>query len=359
MTNAQTFASHSRSRSRPALSQRRVSIKDIARVADVSYSTVSRALNNHPRISEATRDRIQRLAEEMGYTANAVAQSLQTRQTDTIGFVVTSLDDPFFPDIVKGAESVARTAELSVFLSVSYNEPEIEMQAIETFHRRRVDGILMASSRVGTSYVDRLARINVPVVLIQNEAEEGHDFLHSVVTDDRPGARLAVEHLVELGHERIGYLGVSDRRRSNSLRFEGYREALLEAGISPREAWTAIASLDLIQRDGDVAAGQMLGAQLLDAGVTAIFCYNDMTAVGVIRRCRERGEEVPERCSVVGFDDINLAQHIAPALTTVHVPKYEMGRTGMNMLLELLDDRSVDDRVLAPTLVERDSTAPA
>lgn len=340
------------------MDQKRISIKDIARAAGVSYSTVSRALNNNPRISEDTRDRVQRLAEEMGYTANAVARSLQTRQTDTIGFVVTSLDDPFFPNIVKGAERVARTAGLSVFLSVSYNEPEVEMQAIETFHRRRVDGILMASSRVGTDYVNRLARINVPVVLIQNEAEEGHDFLHSVVTDDRVGARLAVKHLLELGHERIGYIGVADRRRSNSMRFGGYRETLREAGIAPHEEWTATASVDLIQRDGDVEAGRTLGAQLLDAGVTAIFCYNDMTAVGVIRMCRERGQEAPEQCSVIGFDDIDLAQHIAPSLTTVHVPKHDMGQTGMTMLLNLLDDQSVDDRVLAPTLIVRDSTAP-
>lgn len=338
------------------MSQRRVSIKDIARVADVSYSTVSRALNNNTRISKETRDRIQLLAKEMGYTPNAVAKSLQTRRTETIGLVVTSIDDPFFPDIVKGIEGVARTAELSVFLSVSYNEPEIEMQAIETFHRRRVDGILMTSSRVGTDYVDRLARIHVPVVLIQDEVEEGPDFLHSVVANDRTGARLAVNHLLELGHKRIGYLGASDRRRSNSLRLKGYHEALLEAGITPREEWTAIASVDEIRRLGDLEAGKKLGAQLLDAGVTALFCYNDVIAVGVIEMCREQGKEVPGQCSVVGFDDIDLAQHIAPSLTTVHVPKHELGRTGMKMLLELLDGQSVDDQVLIPTLVERDST---
>lgn len=342
----------------PSVGKKRVSIKDVARAAGVAYSTVSRALNDNPRISKETRDRIHRLAEEMGYTANAVAKSLQMRQTDTVGFVVTSLDDPFFPDIVKGAENVARTAGLSVFLSVSYNKPEIEMEAIETFHRRRVDGILMASSRVGTNYVDRLARINVPVVLIQNEAEEGHDFLHSVVTDDLVGAQLAVRHLLELGHERIGYIGVSDRRRSNSLRFEGYRKALTEAGIAQNEAWIRIASLDAIRHDGDVEVGKTLGAQLLDAGVTAIFCYNDMIAVGVIKMCREQGEEIPGKCSVVGFDDIDIAQHIVPSLTTVHVPKHKLGQTGMNMLLDLLDDESVDDQILAPTLIERNSTAP-
>lgn len=340
------------------MNKKRVSIKDIARAAGVAYSTVSRALNDSPKISEATRDRVQRLAEEMGYTPNAVAQSLQTRRTNTVGLVVTSLDDPFFPDIVKGAERVAGTAGLSVFLSVSNNEPETEMRAIETFHRRRVDGILIASSRVGMNYVDRLARIKVPVVLIQNEADDGHDFLHSVVADDQAGARLAVQHLVELGHSRIGYIGVLDRHRSNNLRLEGYREALHEAGLPVNAKWTAVASKDDVRQAGDVGIGQQLGAQLLGAGVTSIFCYNDMIAVGVIKMCREQGKTVPTQCSIVGFDDIDLARHLVPPLTTVHVPKHGLGRAGGEMLLRLINGQSVDHRVLAPTLVQRDSTAP-
>lgn len=340
------------------VSRQRVSIKDIARAAGVSYSTVSRALNGSSLVNEKTRVRIQRLAEELNYTPNAVAKSLQTRRTDTIGLVVTSIDDPFFPDIVKGVEDVARTAGRSVFLSVSYNDPETEMQAIETFHRRRVDGILMASSRIGSDYVERLRQIDVPVVLIQNEAEGEHAFLHSVIADDRAGARLAVDRLLELGHRKIGYVGVTDRRQSNARRRAGYREALAAAGVTPEATWTAIATLDTLQEHGDVEAGQRLGARLLDAGITAVFCYNDMIAIGVMGACRERGRVVPAECSVVGFDNIEPAQYVTPPLTTIHLPKHEMGRMGMQMLLDLLDDRSVEDGVLPPTLVQRESTAP-
>ena len=143
-----------------------ISIADIARIAGVSHTTVSRALRQSPSISVGTRERIQRLASEMGYTPNAIAQSLQTRRTSTIGLVITSIADPFLSDVVKGIEEVARDAGFSVLLSASHNNPEQEMAIIETFHRRRVDGILATASRISSEYNKRLNRIRVPTVLI-------------------------------------------------------------------------------------------------------------------------------------------------------------------------------------------------
>lgn len=339
------------------MSEDRVSIEDIAEVAGVSSSTVSRALNDNTRISAEMREEIKRLADDMGYTPNAVAQSLQTRKTNTIGLVVTSLDDPFFPKIVKGVEDVARDSDISVFLSVSYGEPEKEMQAIETFERRRVDGIMMASSRVGAKYVNRLTNINVPVVLLQNEVEDSHDFLHSVIADDRVGAQKAVRHLVELGHRRIGYIGASDRRRSNQRRLEGYRSALREAGVSAREDWAVIASADDVHEHGDTEIGRRVGAQLLDKDLTAIFCYNDMIAVGAVGQCKEQGINVPEECSIIGFDDISMSEYMIPPLSTVRVPKFRMGQKGMQVLIDIMNGKSSDDIVLQPKLIGRDSTA--
>lgn len=337
---------------------KRVSIKDIAQAADMAHSTVSRALRGSPLISDETRERIQRLAREMGYTPNAVAQSLQTQRTNTVGLVVTSIADPFFADVVKGVEEVAQSTEFSVFLNSSHNDPDREIQVIETFHRRRVDGILVASSRIGSNHVDRLARIEVPVVLLNSEAEKGHDFLHSVTVDDGTGAREAVRHLIELGHRRIGYLGVRNRPLSNQRRRQGYREALEEAGIEPREEWIEIAPLGETGREEDVTAAEALAPRLLDAGVTAIFCFNDMIATGVLLACRQRGVRVPDACSVVGFDNIDLARYVSPALTTVHQHKWEMGRIAMQMLHDLIEDESVQNRVLSPKLVYRESTAP-
>src|SRR5579859_7347912 len=148
-----------------------ISIADIARAAGVSHTTVSRALRESSLISASTRGRIQHLAREMGYTPNAIAQSLQTQQTSTIGLVVTSIADPFVSDVMKGVEEVARAAGFSVFLSASHNDPEQEMVIIETFHRRRVDGILLAASRITSDYTKRLSSIRVPTVLINSQAE--------------------------------------------------------------------------------------------------------------------------------------------------------------------------------------------
>jgi len=153
------------------LRRQEISIEDIARAAGVSHSTVSRALRDNPLISADVRERIQQLAHEMGYTPNAIAQSLQRRRTSTIGLVVTSIADPFWGDVMKGVEEVARAAGFSVILSASHNDPDQEMTIIETFHRRRVDGVLVAASRITSNYRERLNRIRVPTVLINSQAE--------------------------------------------------------------------------------------------------------------------------------------------------------------------------------------------
>jgi LacI family transcriptional regulator/LacI family repressor for deo operon, udp, cdd, tsx, nupC, and nupG len=337
------------------MSRRAVSIGDIARIAGVSHSTVSRALHDNPLISLDVRAHIQRLAREMGYTPNAIAQSLQQRRTDTVGLVVTSIADPFYADVVKGIEEEARRASLSVFLSASHNDPAQEMNVIEIFHRRRVDGIIIASSRIGNRQTERLARVRVPIVLINDDAQR--DEMQSATVDDYAGARLALEHLLGLGHRAIGYIGAGSRARSNNRRMAGYESALAEAGITPPAEWVAVAPPDDELPEQDMASGRTLLLRLLDAGVTAVFCYNDMIAVGVLTACREQGIAVPRDLSVVGFDDIELAKYMTPPLTTIHQPKVRLGRAAMRMLLDLLDDRAVEDHVLVPTLVERGSTA--
>jgi LacI family transcriptional regulator/LacI family repressor for deo operon, udp, cdd, tsx, nupC, and nupG len=320
-------------------------------------------LRESPLISADTRERIQKLAQEMGYTPNAIAQSLQTQRTSTIGLVVTSIDDPFLSDVVKGVEEVARVGGFSVLLSATHNDPDQEMAVIETFHRRRVDGILVASSRITSKYKKRLDFVRVPTVLINSQAESQDELLHWVAVDDRAGAQLAIEHLQQLGHRAIGYLGVTCRPRSNQQRLQGYRNAMAThpvgatLAVARPDGWVVIAPGTEASDEEDVAAGQSLLPRLLDAGVTAVFCYNDMVAIGVLMACSERGIAVPQELSVIGFDDIRMASYVTPPLTTIHQPKIELGHLATEMMLDLLQKRPVQNHVLQPTLVIRASTA--
>jgi LacI family transcriptional regulator/LacI family repressor for deo operon, udp, cdd, tsx, nupC, and nupG len=339
-------------------SRRPVSIQDIAEAAGVSHSTVSRALHDSHLISPEVRQRIQELAHEMGYTPNAVAQSLKGRRTNTVGLVVTSISDPFAGRVVRGIEDVAQAANVSVFLSVSNNDPERELEVIETFHRRRVDGVISATAQIRGPYVERLAQIKMPTVLINQQLAAEGERLHCVDADDLGGARQAVDHLLALGHRAVGYIGVSDRLQSSQRRLAGYRASLAAAGVVPDDGWIWTVPARPGFHADDVGAGQALLPELLRAGVTAVFCYNDMIAVGVLLACRELGLSVPDQLSVVGYDDVELARYVTPPLTTVHQPKLRLGELAMQMLLDVLEGRPVANHVLSTELVMRASTAP-
>jgi LacI family transcriptional regulator/LacI family repressor for deo operon, udp, cdd, tsx, nupC, and nupG len=184
-----------------------------------------------------------------------------------------------------------------------------------------------------------------------------------VCVDDCKGAQLAVEHLLQLGHRSIGYLGVSSRPRSNQQRLLGYQNALEAYGVLYRDTWVAVCPLgmttasDEMSLEEDVIIGQTLLPLLLNAGVTAIFCYNDMIAIGVLMACREQGIAVPQQLSVIGFDDINMASYVTPPLTTIHQPKVELGCLAAQVLLDLLNGRPGQNHLLSSTLVLRASTA--
>ncbi len=327
----------------------RVSIKDIAKAAGVSHSTVSRALRNSPLVNEKTAAYIRKLAEEMGYTPNIVAQSLVTQRTYTIGLVVTSISDPFIDRIVEGIEDLALSEGYSVFLSASHADPGREIAVVETFHRRRVDGLIVLASRVGSLYAERLQDLGVPIVLINNQADG--EYIYSVSADDPQGAMLAVQHLVDLGHERIGYVGCHFRAHSNRRRLEGYRRALSRAGIPYRS------NLVIHPRTfSDVENGRAALQPLLESGATAVFCYNDRTAIGLMVEARKQGLRLPEDLSIVGFDNIEASWYVSPPLTTVDQPRFRMGQEAMRMLLTLLAGGEVSDRSFPCDLIVREST---
>ncbi len=328
-----------------------ISIKDIARLAGVSHSTVSRALRNSPLIPAETTQRIQRIAKDAGYSASAVARSLVTRKTQAIGVVVTSIADPFNGEVVAGIEEVANQHGYSVILANSQADPEREITVVQSFQERRVDGILVASSRVGALYVPLLSELSIPIVLINNQHPS--DFVYSVRIDNVEGAGRATRHLIELGHTKIAYVGDQFGLQSDTQRFAGFEEAMAQARLPVRQEF-------VVRGDGKPEGARNAARKLLSGRhrPTAIFCYNDMSALGVMEQAAECGLSIPAELSIVGFDDIFFAALLQPPLTTVHQPMKEIGHRAMALLLGLLrGEKAEKNLILSGELVVRGSTA--
>jgi DNA-binding LacI/PurR family transcriptional regulator len=333
-----------------------VSIKDIAQAANVTPGTVSRALRDSPRVHPDTKKRIQLLAKKMGYSPDAQARSLVEGRTRTIGVVVTTMTDPFIGGIVQAIESTAHDHGYSLILASSNDLPEREIAAAETLQSKRVDGVIVTSSRVGVLHQGRLERLGVPVVLVNSLVEHRGRYTFSIGVDNRHGGFLATEHLVQRGHRRIAYVTSPDDRSDSMERLAGYREALAGAGIEYDPAL-------VVQGTGRPGGGQRALPALLalEDRPSAVFCYNDMTAIGLIHAAREAGLSLPQDLAVVGFDDIVFARYVNPPLTTVAQPITELGQGAMAMVLALLPDGNSDpgaitDRALQGWLVVRDSS---
>jgi len=319
-----------------------VSIKDIARLAGVSHSTVSRALRHSALIPAVTADRIQQIADELGYTASAIGRGLVKGRTEAIGVVVTSISDPFNGEVVAGLEEVANEHEYSVVLATSQAIPEREISVVKAFQSRRVDGIIVASSRVGSNYSSLLADLQIPVVLLNNQHPD--EFIYSVCIDNRKGAFDATNHLLELGHRRIAYLGDKRGLNSDTERRLGFLQAMEEAVVAvPPESLLQTDSLgDFWQRHDRP---------------TAMVCYNDMTAIEVMQAARLMKISIPDELSIVGFDDIQVAGLVTPGLTTIRQPKKELGSRSMNLMLKLLHGEEAERSVvLSGELIKRGST---
>ena len=337
----------------------RVSIKDIARAASVSHSTVSRALSDSPLVSADTKVRIKRLAHEMGYSPDAQARSLVMGRTRTIGVVVTTIADPFIAEIVQAIESTAHDNGYAVVLASSNAEPEREIAAVEMLQSKRVDGVIVTSSRVGALYQEYLDRLGVAVVLINSHREERGPYTFSVTVDNRHGGYLATEHLLRLGHSRIGYVTGPANHSDDVGRLEGYCQALVRNGLffEPELVVPGNGRAE----GGERALPVFMG---LHEPPTAVFCYNDMTAMGLLCAARQAGLSVPRDLSIVGFDDIPFASYVCPPLTTIAQPKFEMGQQAVQMVLALVRHEdaqygasAVANVVVKGQLIVRESSA--
>jgi DNA-binding LacI/PurR family transcriptional regulator len=329
-----------------------VSIKDIARLAGVSYSTVSRALNDSPVVSRETAARIKKAASDAGYAPNAVGRSLATGRTRTIGVIVTTIADTFAAEIVAGIEAVAGENGFSVVLACAHANPEREISIVKSFRENRVDGLVITASRVGTLYAPLISEMKVPLVLV-NHFSPGR-FAQSVMIDNVSGAREVTQHLIKLGHRRIAYVADQFGRQSDTDRFSGYRQALTEADIPFQPKL-------LVHGNGKPlgAVAPMEKLLSLPERPTAVFCYNDMSALGALHVAVKNGHRVPEDISLVGFDDLFFNPFTEPALTSLRQPMKTMGQEAAKVLFSLLAGEQTEHLiVLKGELIIRSSTAP-
>lgn len=329
-----------------------VSIKDIAKVAKVSHPTVSRALRYSPLVNRETAERIRQIATVMKYRPSAIGRSLVSRKTNTIGVAVTTIADPFIGEVVTGIEEMANEHGYSVILANSNADPDREVKVVHSFHERRVDGILVTASRVGALYAPLLSQLKIPIVLINSHHSD--EFVHSVMIDNVTASCAATQHLIELGHRRIAYIGDQFGFQSDTERLVGYRQAL---NLAHHPFLPEL----VVQGDGKAEGGMQAMEKLLmlPEPPTAVFCYNDMSALGAMRVIHLHGLAVPNDISVVGFDDLVITSYARPLLTTMRQPKQQMGRLAMETLLKLFSGLATKTHIkLKGELIVRESTAP-
>lgn len=332
-----------------------VTIKDIARKAGVSYATVSRALNNRPEVNEKTRREIQKLAEEMGYKPNALARSLVTRESKTLGLIIPDITNPFFPEVARGAEEAAAQAGYSIFLCNTNWEEEKERKYLALLEEKRVDGIILASViNDEQQMMEYLADSTVPLIMINRVLKNVHT--HYVVIDNVRGAGLVMEHLIENGHRDIAFVGGLSHVEATRERLQGYKMMLgaYELPVKPE-----LIRLGSFRRESGYS--NALELLKLSPRPTAIFAANDILALGVLQAAADLNLRVPGDLAVVGFDDIPFASYAEVSLTTVAQPKYAMGEMAAKILIEEIKEgpsREKKKIILQPELVVRRSSMP-
>ena len=335
-----------------------VTIKDIAKRADVSHSTVSRALHGSRLIGEDTSERIRQIAYELGYFPSAAARSLKTNRSQVLGVILSSVEDPFFSEVLQGIEEVAQENGYSLFMAASQHDPDREQAIVQAMSEHRVDGVIICSASFKAQQRRQFLAYGVPIVVVNNQSAE--DYRYSIYHDDVDGSRQVTRHLLKLGHRRIAYLGNSSSGRTTLDRLTGFQQEMDKAGLQ-------IPSGYIHEIAGGGPEHGVIGLEhflALPVRPTALICYNDMMAVGVLKGLQEAGIRVPAEFSVTGFDNIVFSAFTNPPLTSFDQPKRYIGAESARLVLELLN-ASVDAdaseqpkvRMLSGSLLVRKTTA--
>ncbi len=331
----------------------RVTMEDIAERADVSINTVSRALNDKPDVNDQTKKEILQIADELNYQPNRFAQGLRASKTSTLGVIVADIMNPFFSALLKGVEKAAREEGYSIIVQDTDEKYENEQSAIQTTLAEQVDGLLITPVQTNKQTIIDLKQSGLPFVLLGRHFNDLDT--HYVVTDDVEGAYSAVNYLIDHGHESIGLVNGPPYISSSQERHKGYRRSMEEHGLPVNDAF-------IFKDTVTMEEGYDTGKKLISISPrpSAVLCYSDFVAMGVIKAARDTGLSIPEDLAVVGYDDISFATCLEVPLTTVRIPKKELGRKAFWVLRDLINGDDSEQELkqvkLCTELIKRKST---
>ena len=331
----------------------KITIKDIARIAHVSNTTVSRALNNQSRIRNETKVRILSIAKELNYRPDFIARSLVMKRTNTLGLVITTIANPFYTELAQGIEATARKLGYNIILCSTQSDLGTERLDIEMLRSKGVDGIILTSAHMGDPNIVELAEEGFPIVLVNRRTYDPmvRGLVDYVGIDNIQGGFWAVEHLIKLGHRRIGIIGGSSESSVGFERLDGGKRALAAYGLKQFDDY--FLEGDFLKESG--YRGGMKFIKMAEPP-TAVFAANDYMALGTYQAVMEEGLKVPEEIAIVGFNDIEFTSMKGIELTTIGQKKYEMGALSVENLVEKIEGRKVHpprEIILKPELIIR------
>jgi LacI family transcriptional regulator len=328
-------------------------VKDVAAAAGVSLGTVSNVLNRPERVSEATRQRVEEAMRRLGFVRNESARQLRAGRSSTLAYVMLDATNPFFTDVAQGIEQEAELRDLSLFLCNSDNRADRELAYLRRLQQQRVQGVLITPVDPASPVLEEIARAT-PLVIVDRVGDAGT--FCSVSVDDVLGGRLAVEHLLELGHERIAFVGGPDTLGQVRDRLAGARLAMAASGKG--EDALVVVDIDALTVAEGRSAGQRIAGIRKQSRPTAAFCANDLVALGLLQQCVTVGLHVPDDLAIVGYDDIDFAAAAAVPLTSVRQPRRKLGSTAAELLIDEATnpDHLHQQVVFTPELVARGST---
>lgn len=330
------------------------SIREVAKRARVSLGTVSNVLNRPEIVAEETRQRVQLAIEEIGFVRNGSARQLRAGNSQCIGLVVLDVANPFFTEVARGVEDAANAAGYAVILCNSDDSVEKESHYLQVLEEQRMHGVLITPVQSDASYLQRFRQRGIAVVLLDRPSRIKD--LCSVSVDDVRGGELAAAHLLKQGHERIGFVHGSLSIRQCADRRRGVLRAVKASGLDPDQAIVDITTSAQNAREGEESVEKLLRAKIEP---TAVFCANDLLALGLMRGLMKQGISIPKDIALVGYDDVEFSSMLSTPLTSIRQPKYELGRTAAELLLDEANNATSHQHkhiVYQPELIVRESS---